>query len=193
MPPFFCHCTAWRHTHLFRLDFIMRHRYPEGSIGVDSPFNPTSEVHAERRSLREAKEVRDILARRLYKLKPTAVSNINLPKPGVAGLNCHKKKNKPPSPSSSASPITSGGLLRQSCRAMETPRRNSWKTARSVRVQSLAAPRPPRARPRSVQRVWRCGYCDWRRWRRWRWWWQRYPGCNMRADRGEWRGAFHAG
>ena len=30
----------------------MRHCYPEGS-----PFNPSSEVHAERSSLREAKEV----------------------------------------------------------------------------------------------------------------------------------------
>eukprot|EP00904_Undaria_pinnatifida_P000890 jgi/Undpi1/10801/HiC_scaffold_3.g01330.m1 len=41
-----------------RLDFIMRHRYPEGSIGVDSSFNPRTEVHAERRSIREAKEAR---------------------------------------------------------------------------------------------------------------------------------------
>lgn len=35
----------------------MRHRYPEGAIGVDSPYNPFSEVHAEKRSIRENKEV----------------------------------------------------------------------------------------------------------------------------------------
>lgn len=40
-----------------RLDFIMRHRYPEGSIGVDSPYNPASEVHAETRMAREKGEV----------------------------------------------------------------------------------------------------------------------------------------
>ncbi|CAM9446563.1 unnamed protein product [Scytosiphon promiscuus] len=39
-----------------RLDFIMRHRYPEGSIGVDSPSNPDSEVHAEQRVTREKTE-----------------------------------------------------------------------------------------------------------------------------------------
>ncbi len=41
-----------------RLDFIMKHRYPEGSIGVDSPYNPTSEVHAEKRIAREKREVK---------------------------------------------------------------------------------------------------------------------------------------
>jgi len=41
-----------------RLDFIMKHRYPEGAIGVDSPFNPTSEVHAEKRIAREKREVK---------------------------------------------------------------------------------------------------------------------------------------
>lgn len=35
----------------------MRHRYPEGSIGVDSPYNPTSEVYAETRMAREKREV----------------------------------------------------------------------------------------------------------------------------------------
>ncbi|CBN80161.1 expressed unknown protein [Ectocarpus siliculosus] len=39
-----------------RLDFILKHRYPEGAIGVDSPSNPTSEVHAETRLTREKKE-----------------------------------------------------------------------------------------------------------------------------------------
>lgn len=40
-----------------RLDFIMRHRYPEGTIGVDSPYNPASEVHAEKMMARENREV----------------------------------------------------------------------------------------------------------------------------------------
>lgn len=40
-----------------RLDFIMKHRYSEGAIGVDSPFNPASEVYAERRIDREKNEV----------------------------------------------------------------------------------------------------------------------------------------
>ena len=52
----------------------MRHRYPEGSVGVDSPFNPTSEVYAERRSLREAKEVSQ---KRTYRRR-SRVGNIDL-------------------------------------------------------------------------------------------------------------------
>ncbi|CAM9963077.1 unnamed protein product [Pylaiella littoralis] len=38
------------------LHFIMKHRYSEGAIGVDSPFNPASEVYAERRIDREKNE-----------------------------------------------------------------------------------------------------------------------------------------
>lgn len=42
---------------MHRLDFIIRHRYPEGAIGVDSPYNPASEVHADSRMAREKREV----------------------------------------------------------------------------------------------------------------------------------------
>lgn len=35
----------------------MKHRYPEGAIGVDSPYNPASEVHEESRMAREKREV----------------------------------------------------------------------------------------------------------------------------------------
>lgn len=41
-----------------RLDFILSRRYPEGAIGVDSPSNPTSEAHAEKKKSRDKAEVR---------------------------------------------------------------------------------------------------------------------------------------
>lgn len=51
-------CVSNWHAEFNRLEYILKHRYPEGAIGVDSPSNPCTKVHADTRRDRQKAEVR---------------------------------------------------------------------------------------------------------------------------------------
>lgn len=63
------YCLDWPSSaiigHHYRLEFIEKHRFPEGVLGVDSPSNPTSELYAEKRSITQRREVSNALVLKL--------------------------------------------------------------------------------------------------------------------------------